>query len=281
MAGAFKKTGAPSVGDKYIMAIGINAYTHLSPINSAVNDAKSIDRLFVEEFHYTRVTEPFVDKKATKANINHLVVNELGRKLKEDDTLVFFFAGHGEARDIHSGDHTKGYLAPIDAKEDNWDSFIEMSTLLSKLSDLDAGNIFVILDTCYSGQSLGSLRIDSHNKSDKKSKNRRLLTSAGAFEEAVDSFSGASLVNSPFTALLLDVLQLPKGAKNAKADIDGDGFISVAELCPLVQVEFRARYKNSNRYNFKQMPLAGFFATGGTDDFIIAKQGTGIEGRYR
>ncbi|MFB2834334.1 caspase family protein [Floridanema evergladense] len=108
------------------VVIGINNYQNgIHPLKTAVNDARAIADLLEEKYEYQEVIRLFPDRgEATLAEINQLLFKTLPNKIQptEGDRLLFYFAGHGIAR--NSEDEPAGALIPQDAKLRNWDTYL-------------------------------------------------------------------------------------------------------------------------------------------------------------
>lgn len=89
-----------------------------------------------------------------------LVVDELS-ELREDDSLIRFFAGHGHTltRTFSGTSVSDGYLIPIDndrpgGRAATW---IRLESWLTEITRIPAKHILVILDACHSGLALGPI----------------------------------------------------------------------------------------------------------------------------
>lgn len=81
------------------LVIGINQYKSVSPLSYAVNDAREVSEILVEElgFEQNNVTY-LVDQNATKSNILKSFLRFSNDDVKVDDRLFVFFAGHGHTK---------------------------------------------------------------------------------------------------------------------------------------------------------------------------------------
>ena len=127
--------------------------------------------------------------------------DRLADELQPDDSLVFFFAGHGENREREAPDpavpgrtytHRTGYLIPIDGPASRPGGWIELDSFLDALDGLPARHIFVILDACKSGIALGDkFKVKGSPQPAavaelRRHPSRRVLTSARHDEKALD-----------------------------------------------------------------------------------------------
>ncbi len=92
--------------------IGINNYSNgISPLKTAVNDAKKLVEVLREKYKYQ--VWVCLDEVATLTNLNQLLEKTLPEQVSENDRLLFYFAGHGVA--LNGDDGPAGYLIPQDA----------------------------------------------------------------------------------------------------------------------------------------------------------------------
>jgi WD40 repeat protein/uncharacterized caspase-like protein len=153
-------------GTAYILAVGVNQYDNAEyNLRYAKADAQEFgaevkrqqDRLSV----YERVEViPLFDAEATKANIMRRLA-ELARRSQPEDTVIFYFAGHGTAQDksFYLIPHDLGYAG----ERDHLDAEGLSSILQHGISDreleqafegIDAAQILLVIDACNSGQAL-------------------------------------------------------------------------------------------------------------------------------
>ncbi|MFZ2168174.1 MAG: caspase family protein, partial [Methylococcaceae bacterium] len=108
----------PKTGQYYALIIGINDYqTPIPQLNTPVNDAKGVDAVLRQKYGFK--TTLLVDDTSIKPTRDGIlkVLNDMGKKLKEDDSLLIYYAGHGE---ISSN---RGHWLPQDAElndDKNW-----------------------------------------------------------------------------------------------------------------------------------------------------------------
>ena len=99
-AGAGRKpTHTRSYYDKsWAVVIGINDYGgRHNPLRNARNDAEAIVCL-LRDYYSFEVIPPLYDVDATRYAIMTYLRDELPNLVRENDRLIFFFAGHGATR---------------------------------------------------------------------------------------------------------------------------------------------------------------------------------------
>jgi hypothetical protein len=221
-----------SIGRRLIVAVGINEYQHWQKLRNAVHDATSVSDRLCQHHGFGAFEEPLLDQAATKSAIESLVQDRLRAVLQPEDSLVFYFAGHGTTRDDQVGDAVieTGFLIPVEAshdREQRWSEYVELDSLLKELSKLRARHVLVILDSCHSGIALGK-SASTYRSSERyhadlaRRVSRKVISSARGDKVALDGGSGSA--HSLFTDRLL------AGLRDAASDLDGDGIFTSSEL---------------------------------------------------
>ncbi len=225
----------------YAVVIGIDYYPHFKQLHNAVNDARAIaDYLRTQK--YDQVITLY-DQQATKQAIIAAMQNQLAPRLKKNDRVLVFFAGHGFTETL--GGKDRGYFVPYDGDTQSA-GFISMDELRSLADYMDnARHLLFIMDSCYGGmlgaQTRGSLvdpRIPDYLSNIADRITRQVLTAGGKGQEVVD---GGSKGHSVFVDAILEALS------DGKADKYRNGYITFNELADYVM------QRASNSY---QTPLA-------------------------
>ena len=147
---------------------------------------------------------------ATIENINKLF-KELIAKLKTDDSLIFYFSGHGFIDDKLN----EGYWLPYDSglnetEKENW---ISNSYVIEKFNQIKANQIFLIVDSCFIQSKIDMINPDKKIKItdeyflNKKNKKVRQIIGSGALETGSEK--------SDFSEALVSFFK-----KSEKKDID-------------------------------------------------------------
>lgn len=222
------------------VVIGINNYQNgIHQLKTAVNDAKAVADLLEKEYNYQKVVRLFSEHgEATLAALNQLLFDILPNKIKptEGDRLLFYFAGHGIAR--NSEDGPKGFLIPQDATLGKWETYLPMQDLNTALSKLNCHHLLVMLDCCFAGNFRWSSHrnvIPEFETIHREHYDRfirypawQAITSAAHNQEALDYTDHRGIApdnqHSPFAKALIN------GLKDMKADLTGDGVITAPEL---------------------------------------------------
>jgi TPR repeat protein len=253
-------------GHHYVVAIGIDHYESWPTLGTAVSDGTGFAKLLTSQFGFEYAAEPLTEKSATRDNIDSLIDDDLRKRLKPEDDLLIFFAGHGTTRRDKVGDEIQevGFLVPVEARapgtDEHWSDYINIEEFLREVSTLPSEHILVILDSCHSGMALGSKfnrsRADTRFERDMLRKvSRKVITSAEGDQLAADS--GPLPGHSLFTGLLM------QGLTTGKADSFSQGFITATQLGAFAQHEVGIQEGS------KQTPLFGSFNLDAGGEMII------------
>ncbi|AOW99991.1 hypothetical protein BJP34_11475 [Moorena producens PAL-8-15-08-1] len=224
--------------------IGINNYTNgISPLNTAVNDAKKLVEILRKKHGYQ--VWVCLDEVATLSNFNKFLSHTLPEQVTENDRLLFYFAGHGVA--LNGDDGPAGYLIPQDAILGDTNSYLPMTLLHDALTQLPCRHFLGILDCCFAGAFKWSNTRDLLTSPEVIHQERyerfisdpawQIITSSACDQKALDNFNlnserGQFGNHSPFAAALLEALEgagdIYPPAKNGKPP--GDGVITATEL---------------------------------------------------
>lgn len=222
----FARTRTPS-SDTVAVVIGNRAYQKGIPlVHYAYNDAKAM-RQFLTESLGVPQENVLYRQDATKGEMEGLFKGTLPNRVEPGKTdVVVYFSGHGMPVDA------KALLLPTDARPDTAQyTGYSRDTMLAQLDALHARSVTVILDACFSGTAKDGEALTQGKPVYKKPEaaqvpqNTVLITASRANQiSRMDDKSGMSLM----TLYLLEGL-------SGKADSNGDGTVSVAELGPYLE----------------------------------------------
>jgi formylglycine-generating enzyme required for sulfatase activity len=149
----------------WAIAIGINQYRFLQPLQYAKRDAEAMHRFLSQDAKFDRIflftdDSPPIGDKTTEPFRNNLlrVFRQIFKDpfMQDGDNFWFFFSGHGIRH------HEQDYLMPLDGDpEDVENTGIPTHLITNYLRSCGADNVVVILDACRSGgiksgQGIGS-----------------------------------------------------------------------------------------------------------------------------
>ncbi|MGB5933474.1 MAG: caspase family protein [Anaerolineae bacterium] len=137
----------------WALIVGIDAYSHLSPLQGAVNDATAVAAVLKDKFEFPEDhIFLLLNEDATQRTIvNHLEI--LAQRAQPDDRAIFFYAGHGATRKTALGGEV-GYISSVESQDGKWNSFIRIDDVTRYSSLIAAKHIFYVFDACFSGLAL-------------------------------------------------------------------------------------------------------------------------------
>ncbi len=202
-------SGEELKGELWLLTIGIDSYQNWNRLKTAVNDARAVRDILLQRYNLdrSRVLELY-NEQATRKNII-AAFRGLTRKIKSDDSLIVFYAGHGHIDSITK----EGSWIPVESGTDDpsaWLSNHEVKNYL-KIDAIKARHVLLISDSCFSGDFFRNSRGNSpfsREISDAALKkayfrtSRQAITSGGLEPVADSGFSG----NSVFSHFLVSSL---------------------------------------------------------------------------
>lgn len=195
------------LGRYHALVIGNNSYADASfpALGSAVNDATAVAQLLRERYGYeTRLL-------LNAGRLDTLsALAELRGRLKPEDNLLVYYAGHGEL----SGEGREGYWIPVDARSGDASTWISNRAISDLLEGMASRHVLVVADSCYSGALVGA-GLASYAATEPgadwaewvrslSSSRSRLALTSGGLQPVPDSGSGR---HSYFARAFLNVLQ--------------------------------------------------------------------------
>lgn len=193
------------LGRFFAVVIGNNAYrdAQYPSLKSAVSDATAVSNVLKNRYGY---------QTTLVLNASRLemltALSDMRAKLKPEDNLLVYYAGHGEL----SG--ATGYWVPTDGAANNSKSWISNAAISDILNTMPAKHIMVVADSCYSGSMTRAAvpnlaaasspdKWNAYVKTMAAGRSRTALTSGGV-QPVPDTGSGN---HSYFARAFLNVLQ--------------------------------------------------------------------------
>ncbi len=244
----------------FAVIIGINNYhNNIPPLETAVPDACKLAEILQNQHEALKPqyqtqnryeVQLFLNQRANLNNLNQLIVdfkqgqipfNNEKVTVTKDDRVLFYFAGHGIAKEaLENQEGPVGYLIPQDATG-NSNTYLPMQDLHDALNALPCRHMLAILDCCFAGAfRWSSLKRDIVPKV-KVYKERydrfisdaawQVITSAADDQKAVDALGvrgtiqEGNEVHSPFAQALFNALR----GTDQKADTH-DGIMTATKL---------------------------------------------------
>lgn len=244
------RAGAVARRDAIAVVVGVERYRVDMPVaTGAERDAKLFAAFAEKTLGLKRSNvRLLVGTDATRSSIDAVLDEWLAKNATADGELFFFFAGHGAPEPETS----RGYLVPWDADPKYIKSQgIAFDDLVARLAKVGAKQTFAFVDACFSGAGGRSVLAEGTRplvrvKGLESAGGVTLLTAAGPDETTGAAGSGHGL----FTHHLLAGL-------NGKADADGDGALTMAEVAGYATAKVKEDAARDNREQEPRMLGAG------------------------
>lgn len=192
-----------NLGKFHALVIGNSDYSQLEKLDTAAADAQAVADVLEKKYGFTVQTL----LNATRRQILDALY-QYTQQLHETDSLLIYYAGHGELE----GRNSRGYWLPVDATRDNPSDWISDQDITRYVALFSARHVLVVADSCYSGamtrNSPMRLTVKSPAMQEQlysalaKLKSRTVLTSGG--QQPVLSGGGGG--HSLFARQLIDLL---------------------------------------------------------------------------
>ena len=236
--------------NSWALIIGINKYENAQNLNYAVNDAKSIHSILVENYDFPiDNVKMLLNEKATYNNIRKQF-SEISKSAEHNDRVLIFFAGHGETLDLPGGGE-KGYLLPYEGdSEELYLTAMPMNELREIALMSKAKHILYLIDACYGGiAALGSRGLDAKKTPNyihkiTKNKARQVITAGGRGEQVIEKSEWG---HSAFTK------NINLALSNGNGDLNGDNVITASELSLYIHDKVTIDTDNQQTPQFGQM----------------------------
>ncbi len=131
-----------SLGTYHALIIGNNDYEHLPDLDTAINDAEALADLLNDKYGFSTRVLP----NATRGDILS-ALNDYTKSLKSEDSLLIYYAGHGELDQRN----LVGYWLPVNASRTDNTEWISDQMITNLISVMPARHVLVVADSCYSG----------------------------------------------------------------------------------------------------------------------------------
>ena len=175
------------VGDLYLLAIGVDDYLYWPKLRTAVNDVRAFSKILITDYGFSQKNvKNLYNKNATESNIIKKL-RDLAEKLTPVDSLVIFYAGHGNLDKLTG----KGSWVPVDGSKEDTTSWIKNTNIKDILTVIKAKHILLISDSCFAGDIFRGVLDISTQKSGEYArsvfmKKSRLAMTSGGLEPVTD-----------------------------------------------------------------------------------------------
>lgn len=242
------------VKNQVAVVIGIDDYNINSSgvwnkLDGAVNDAKAI-KSALSKIGY-KVIEEIYNKEATQRRINQAIKDKINSILESNDSLIVYFAGHGDTYENQKLNIEIGHIIPIDGRTEIdkngnkiYYNCITMEDIKDVINRYKNKYILFIFDSCYSG-----LLLDSESSGAKESilgnEIRYVITAGDKNEEALED---QETKHGVFTKHLITAI-------SGNSDTNNDGIITVTEIANYLKPRVK---RDADTLGHKQNPQSGY-----------------------
>jgi uncharacterized caspase-like protein len=146
-------------GARYAVLIANQDYapgSGFAPLATPIGDAEALAAILTTRYGFQTEamtqegqTIPLFLRNATRLDIETLLY-QVGRIAGAKDTVLIFYAGHGIYEQVTQG----AFWLPVDAKAGLPFSYLPAAAITDAVLRINAGNVLVISDSCYSGALL-------------------------------------------------------------------------------------------------------------------------------
>lgn len=254
------------LGRYYAVVIGNNSYrdSNYAALKSAANDANAVADMLRSRYGY----QTSLVLNGSRLEIL-TALNEMREKLKPEDNLLIYYAGHGEVDSAG-----QGYWVPSDGAAGANKTWISNAAISDILNTIAAKHVLVVADSCYSGtmtrasaptfdaSSMPADKWATWVKTMANGRSRTALTSGGVMP-VPDTGSGR---HSYFARAFLNVLQdnnrLLEAQRLFREVSTSLALGSINSPVPQVPEYSPIRYAGHESGEFFFMPKAGGTAAG-------------------
>jgi len=255
--------------NRWAVVVGVGRYdrTEIPPLRYAVADAERLYDVLINSAGFKKenvlVLTDKTERKPTLRNVKWALGTFLARSAHKDDLVVIFFAGHGapeiDPRGVESDGLAK-YLVPSDADPDDlYSTALPMDELTTIFSRIEADQVVMFLDACYSGAAGGRTFASKRTRASRiddvflerltRSKGRVIVTASRANEVSLEL---ADLGHGIFSHYLIQGIR-------GTGDLDRDGMVSLQELYQYMEQEVsrKSRLAGGNQHPVMKGELEG------------------------
>lgn len=235
--------------EAFALVIGISKYREeaIPAVKYASRDAEVVAKYLENVGGIPRSNiKVLTDTSVTKSDLEAYIEDWLARRVNKDSVVFVYYAGHG-APDMES---KEAYIVPYEGHPDFPSKLYSLKKMYESLNKLPAGEVIVMLDSCFSGTG---------GRSVTKSGARPLVISIenpvlASGKINVLAASTGSQISSDYDRAKhgLFTYYLLRGM-GGEADKDGDSLIDLGELYDYVKTNVSE--KASLELNRDQTPL--------------------------
>jgi len=199
-----RKTEKPA-GLNYLLVIALDRHqdARFESLSNCAKDAGDLIGVLTADYQFREgEVLALFNEQATKSAIHH-AFEQLRERIQPGDSLLIYYAGHGEVERDKTGIVRFGYWIPCDAEKGEAYTYFSSSTLRDQLSLIDSFHTVLIVDACF-GDAIFTKTRGASGSGSENYRSSLALTSTKTEEKAEDGYAGG---NSPFADILLSELR--------------------------------------------------------------------------
>lgn len=209
-------------GRRWAVLVGVNQYDDYGALTLAVEDVTAVrDQLLKSGYDSQRVqllTDGATENSALPTRNNVLAaLRAVANATEEDDLLLFYYSGHGDAEDGQS------YLVARDGRRAALsDTAVSLRRVEEILRGSRARGKVIVIDACRSGSDIGGKGFSDEfiRRVFEQAEGLAILASC---KQGELSYEDPKIGQGVFTSFLLEAL-------TGAADRDGKGFITAQDI---------------------------------------------------
>lgn len=134
-------------GNYYALIIAINDYQsrRITSLEQPIKDAEDIIDVLIDRYTFERRNVTFLKNPTRREIISTLT--EFRKKLKSEDNLFIYYAGHG----YWDKEIEQGYWLPSDADDKDISNWISNSIIRDNIRGIKSKHTLLVSDACFSG----------------------------------------------------------------------------------------------------------------------------------
>jgi len=255
-----KPSSVTALGPLHVLSVGISRQLPQSgfpKLAQCENDAEAVRDCFHDVFQLGARPE-HISLLSTKTGgvprgMLFSEIRSLATNAEPDDRILFFFSGHAQRLEKTL------YLVPEDAwAADEPSALLDFEAIKDILNGSKARQKLVILDACWSGPDVASLKNFVPAEISKKFLEEYLRTTRGTAVIASSSDSQPSTTQSPNPKLSLFTYHLVAALQGKPAALE-NRFLTLPKLFEYVATNVR---RDAKSYHRKQEPVLRLASTG-------------------
>ncbi len=169
--------GSPIIGEYYAYMIGNENYKNLKSLSKPIQDVNTFKDILTNSYSFK--PENIITKYNASRDDIYDGFEQIVSKVKKNDNLLIFYAGHGQIHD------ETGYWIPVEGLENSRRNWMSNNEIKDFLNSIVARNILIVSDACFGGSLLRDINSPKTGGRISNKKTRIALTS-GSLETVPD-----------------------------------------------------------------------------------------------